>query len=205
MKNLIQYLALDTKPIIKKGDKVYNTLTGELEVYGFVVPTVTNKKEDFLPSAVSVIVGGNIMFYDCNGCYIRGFVYPVVQAVKEDEEISFKRLYMPEMKMLNKSSEITKYDEWYIKGKSHMLETLPKVEKRGVDYYVVLASQGDYHFKSNSDLHALYKRFSVICRRINKITGEISCEIYDPEDLYYLPYKDNEIENPFAVEDDAKS
>lgn len=183
--------------VCKAGQMVSTPLFPQMEVFGFVPMKETDRYLDFNMRDTRIVANRVVVAPQeekpdvFGGTSIKRIgVYPIYKVIETSEvtqKLPLRFLRIMEMEG-NKY-----YDDYQRKGERAAYVKSPKVimEKNEEDERPVLFYQlekGELVLKDaeNLSIKCVTSCFLVLCRRINTITGCITYELYNPEDLVLL-------------------
>lgn len=192
-KNMMEIL--QTGEMVKAGQMVACKLIPEMEVYGFMP---MKEDECFLDLNMqdTRIVANRIvvnlqndklpLFADTK--HSKAIPYPIYKAIalnKEEQQIPLRLLRVISREGI--SHYYTEYQKTGVaKPQLFKDEKLVKVTDNGevVPCYKMAAGEYTFFERGAGAIKAVASCFEVLCRRINQVTGCLTYELYNAEDLY---------------------
>lgn len=192
--------------IITAGVKVCNSILSDMEVYGFIPQDEDDtalyskkaiqlldfnmKKTIVVSNRLAIVVedyegvGYNVKIQE------KRIVHPILRAVQVQENgkeynIPLNQVYIP--KYMDKQAYIEFKSTTSYKGYGNGLLKLKGIQRKDEPVsYTYSPSEDEYLFidSSSSNVRAVGNSFSVVCRRINPVTGNIVYDLFSSEELF---------------------
>lgn len=183
--------------ICKAGQIVSTPLFPQMEVFGFVPMKETDRYLDFNMRDTRIVANRVVVAPQeekpdvfCGSSIKRIGVYPIYKVI--ESSVSTQKLPLRFLRIVEMEGN-KYYDDYQRKGERAAYVKSPKVvmEKNEEDERPVLFYQlekGEVVLKDaeNQPVKCITPCFMVLCRRINTITGCLTYELYNPDDLVPL-------------------
>lgn len=186
---------LQNGEMVKAGQLVSCKLFSEMEVYGFVPMKEDECVLDLNMQGTRIVANRIVVYlqYDKHPLFTdtthpKAIPYPIYKVIalnKEEQQIPLRFL-----RVISREGVSQYYSEYqrtgFLKPQLFKDKKFVKVTDNGdiVPHYKM--ADGEYtFFESGAEtIKAVAHCFEVLCRRINQVTGCLTYELYNAEDLY---------------------